>query len=109
VRTPQPEPTPEPAATPPPEQHPPRLALGRVRSAGGKLRMALSARGGTLTAVRVELRRAERPLHAVEIASLTGTRRLALKPRGGLTRGVYTVRVTVDDVIAADREVTVSR
>ena len=100
-------PTPEPAATPPPDELPARLALGRVRVVGKALQLAVSARGGSLSDVRIALRRGERPLRAITIASLSGTRKLVLKPRGGLTRGSYTVHITVEGVVAADRAVTV--
>lgn len=100
-------PTPEPAATPPPNQVPARLHLGQVRASKGKLRMALSARGGSLDDVRIAIRRVERTVRAVKLGTLSGTRRLALAPRGGLAAGLYVIRVTVAGFIAADREITV--
>ncbi len=100
-------PAPEPAATPPPNQSPARFALGQVRQVGEKLQFTLSARGGSLDDVRVALRREERTVRSAAIASLSGTRKLALAPKAGLKRGAYTVRVTVEGIIVADREVLV--
>lgn len=105
--TPTPTPTPRPAVTPPPDLQPARLAVGQVRVTGSGFNFVLSARGGTISEIQVALRRAERTVRAVRIASLSGSRRLTLVPRGGLKPGDYTVRVMVADVIAVDRLVAV--
>lgn len=106
--TPSPTPTAEPAATPPPDELPARLALGQVRRAPRGFALELSARGGSLADVRVLLLRGARTLRSVAIAELTGTRRLTLKPRGGMTAGRYLIRVTLAGVVAATREVAVA-
>ena len=83
------------------------LAIGKVKRAGRKLRVALTARGGTVRDLRIVVRRGRKAVGKGRLAALTGKRTVIVKARRRLSRGRYTVRVTAPGVKAASRRVKV--
>jgi hypothetical protein len=71
-----------------------RVSIGKVRRAGKRLRVTLSAKGGTARSVRVAVRRGKRTVGVARLASLSGTRTVVVKAKRRVARGRYVVRVS---------------
>jgi hypothetical protein len=84
-----------------------KLAIGKVKARGKKVSVALNASGGTLSNVRVALKRAKKTLGTARLASLAGSRTVSLKTRRRLAKGSYTVRVTAAGGVAATRQLRI--
>ena len=82
-----------------------RIAIGKVKRSGRRVRVALSARGGTVQGVRVALRRGSKTLAVAKLASLTGTRTVVVKARRKLARGRYAIRVSATGVKPVSKKV----
>jgi hypothetical protein len=81
------------------------LKVGKVRRAGRRLRVALTAQGGTLRGVRVVVARGKKQIAAARLASLSGTRTVVVKARRKLARGRYVVRASATGAATVRRTV----
>jgi hypothetical protein len=70
------------------------LKIGAVKRSGRKVKVALSAQGGTLHNLVVTLLKGRRAIGKAKLADLAGARTIVIKPKGKVARGVYTVKVT---------------
>ena len=81
------------------------LKIGRVKRTGKRLKVTLTARGGTLRALRVKVRRGKRTVGTAKLKRLSGTRTVTVKSKRKLRRGRYTVSVSAKGLKAVKKTV----
>ena len=83
------------------------LKIGKVKRAGRKLRVALTAQGGTVKGIRIVVRKGRKAVAKGKLATLTGKRTVVVKAKRRIKRGRYTIRVTAPGAKSATRKLKV--
>ena len=87
----------------------PKLRVGKIKVAGRKVRVPLTATGATAKRVVVTVLKGRKAVGRAKLASLSGRKTVTVKLKRPLAKGRYSVRVTAKGAKAASKKLTVRR